>query len=223
MNERILVVDDEESLRLSLKFKLKSAGFDVDVAVDGEDALEKLKARPADAVLLDINMPRMSGIETLTVIRQRYPQTEAIMLTGFADFSTAIECLKIGAKDYLVKPVDTTELVTRLRSLVRSRSNERALQEVHQQYLGFLTEDVLDPLKKIQSSLDQLAKLPGDAEKERKKVLAGARDAADMIEAKLKVLAQFAKEAAEAVEGSSEANAAQLTEQLKGIRRGSGR
>jgi len=223
MNERILVVDDEESLRLSLKFKLKSAGFDVDVAVDGEDALEKLKARPADAVLLDINMPRMSGIETLTMIRQQYPQTEAIMLTGFADFSTAIECLKIGAKDYLVKPVDTTELVTRLRSLVRSRSTERALQEVHQEYLGFLTEDVLAPLKKIQSSLEHLAKLPGDSEKERKKALASAREAADTIEAKVKVLAQFAKQASETTEGTGEASAMQLTEQLKGIRRGSAR
>jgi DNA-binding response OmpR family regulator len=223
MNERILVVDDEESLRLSLKFKLKSAGFDVEVAVDGEDALEKLKARPADAVLLDINMPRMSGIETLTLIRQQYPQTEAIMLTGFADFSTAIECLKIGAKDYLVKPVDTTELVTRLRSLVRSRSTERALQEVHQEYLGFLTGDVLEPLKKIQSTLDTLAKLPGDAEKERKKALSAAREAADTIEAKVKVLAQFAEEASEAAEGTGEASAMKLTEHLKGIRQGSGR
>ncbi len=58
MNDRILVVDDEESLRLSMKFKLKSAGFDVDTAVDGEEALEKLKAKPVDVVLLDINMPR---------------------------------------------------------------------------------------------------------------------------------------------------------------------
>lgn len=222
MNERILVVDDEESLRLSLKFKLKSAGFDVDVAVDGEDALEKLKARPADAVLLDINMPRMSGIETLTLIRQQYPQTEAIMLTGFADFSTAIECLKIGAKDYLVKPVDTTELVTRLRSLVRSRSTERALQEVHLEYLGFLTEDVLEPLKKIQSSLEHLVK-QGDSEKERKKALASAREAADTIEAKVNVLARFAKEASETAGGTGEASAMQLTEQLKGIRQGSTR
>ena len=171
-------------------------------------------------MLLYINMPRMSGIETLTIIREQYPQTEAIMLTGFADFSTAIECLKMGAKDYLVKPVDTTELVTRLRSLVRSRSTERALQEVHQEYLGFLTEDVIDPLKKIRASLDQLAKLPGDAEKERKKTLAGAREALDVIEAKVKVLAQFAKEASEAI---GEASAMKLTEQLKGIRQGSAR
>lgn len=219
MNERILVVDDEESLRLSLKFKLKSAGFDVDVAVDGEDALEKLKAKPADAVLLDINMPRMSGIETLTLIRQRYPHTEAIMLTGFADFSTAIECLKIGAKDYLVKPVDTTELVTRLRSLVRSRSTVRALQDVHMEYLGFLTEDLLEPFKKIQASLEQLAKLSPEAEKERKKAIAAARETANVIEAQLKVLAEFAKQANDSLEGSGDIDATHLTEQLRGIRK----
>ncbi|MCX6142600.1 MAG: response regulator [Ignavibacteriales bacterium] len=71
MNERILVVDDEEDLRLSLKFELKSAGFEVDVAADGEGALEKLSAKQADVVLLDIDMPRMSGIEALAIIRHR--------------------------------------------------------------------------------------------------------------------------------------------------------
>ena len=221
MNERILVVDDEESLRLSLKFKLKSAGFEVDTAVDGEDALEKLKSRAVDVVLLDINMPRMSGIEALTFIRQTYPQTEAIMLTGFADFSTAIECLKIGAKDYLVKPVDTTELVTRLRSLVRSRSTERALHEVHQEYLGFLSGDLLEPLKKAQSLLDQLVKGGGDGEKERKKLLNNVRDITGKMEEKLKLLTEFAKKAASSTAGDDENTAAQLTDHLKKIRKGS--
>ena len=224
MNERILVVDDEESLRLSLKFKLKSAGFEVDTAVDGEDAIEKLKSRGVDVVLLDINMPRMSGIEALTFIRQTYPQTEAIMLTGFADFSTAIECLKIGAKDYLVKPVDTTELVTRLRSLVRSRSTERALHEVHQEYLGFLSEDLIDPLKKVQTMLDQIMKLGADAEKERKKLLSGVKEITNKMETKLKLLTDFTKKASTATASGDEENtAAHLTEHLKGIRKGSDR
>jgi DNA-binding response OmpR family regulator len=224
MNERILVVDDEESLRLSLKFKLKSAGFDVDTAIDGEEALEKLKAKPADVVLLDINMPRMSGIEALTIIRQTYPQTEAIMLTGFADFSTAIECLKIGAKDYLVKPVDTTELVTRLRSLVRSRSTERALQEVHQEYLGFLSDELVDPLRKIGTMLEQVSKLPGDAEKERKKLLTSARDLIGKLESKLELVADVAKRAEDAGASSSEdISPTQLTEKLRDIRKGSAR
>jgi DNA-binding response OmpR family regulator len=222
MNERILVVDDEESLRLSLKFKLKSAGFDVDTAIDGEEALEKLKTKQADVVLLDINMPRMSGIEALTIIRQTYPHTEAIMLTGFADFSTAIECLKIGAKDYLVKPVDTTELVTRLRSLVRSRSTERALEEMQHEYVAFLSEELVDPLKKVDAVLEQSAKQSGDSEKERKKSLAGARDLVGKINAKLELVLEAAQQAADSgASGAEDVSPAQFIEKLREIRKGS--
>ncbi|HTY37143.1 MAG TPA: response regulator [Bacteroidota bacterium] len=224
MNERILVVDDEESLRLSLKFKLKSAGFDVDTAIDGEEALEKLKTKPAEVVLLDINMPRMSGIEALTIIRQTYPQTEAIMLTGFADFSTAIECLKIGAKDYLVKPVDTTELITRLRSLVRSRSTELALEEVQHEYHAFLTEDLAEPLQKVETFLEQALKLPGDSEKERKKALTGAMDLIGKTRARIEQVAGIAAQASSG--GSSEGEGmtpAQFMDKMKDLRKGSAR
>ncbi len=122
MNERILVVDDEENLRLSLKFKLKSAGFDIDVAADGEEALEKLKAKPADVVLLDISMPRMSGIEALTIIRQNYPETETIMLTGDQDVKTAVECMDRGAFYYITKPYHVSDLLGLIqRALERKR------------------------------------------------------------------------------------------------------
>ena len=122
MNERILVVDDEEGLRLSLKFKIKLAGFDVDVAADGEEALEKLNANPADAVLLDISMPRMSGIEALTIIRQKYPQTEIIMLTGMQDVKTAVECMSKGAFYYVTKPYYVNDLLGLIeRALERKR------------------------------------------------------------------------------------------------------
>jgi len=198
MNERILIVDDEESLRMSLKFKLKSAGFDVDVAVDGEEALNRLKSKQVDVVLLDINMPRMSGIEALTRIRQDFPQTEAIMLTGFADFSTAIECLKMGARDYLVKPVDTTELVTRVRSLIRSRVSERALQEVQERLSSVLPNDLMGPLTKIQDLLDQASKLEGDAgSKERKKLLGTARELIAKMEKNLQGLVDVSKQTAQ--------------------------
>jgi DNA-binding response OmpR family regulator len=198
MNERILIVDDEESLRMSLKFKLKSAGFDVDVAVDGEEALDKLKAKPSDVVLLDINMPRMSGIEALNHIRQDFPQTETIMLTGFADFSTAIECLKMGARDYLVKPVDTTELVTRVRSLMRSRLSEQTLQEVQERLSSILPKDLVGPLRDIQDLLDQASKLEGDANsKERKKLLVSAREMITKMEQDLQGLVEVSKRASQ--------------------------
>ena len=122
MNKRILVVDDEEDLRLALKFKLKLAGFDVDVAADGEEALEKLEAKQADVVLLDITMPRMNGMEALVIIRQKYPHTEVIMLTGMQDVKTAVECMSQGAFYYLAKPYYINDLLGLIeRALERKR------------------------------------------------------------------------------------------------------
>lgn len=146
---RVLIVDDEDTLRLTIKTRLSSAGFETETAVDGEEALEKLKGAPFDVVLLDINMPRMDGITALGVIADKYPGSDVIMLTGFADFSTAIECLKKGAKDYLVKPIDTTELITRLRSLLRARTSEAALADIRRQHSGFLAHQVLGPLTRL--------------------------------------------------------------------------
>jgi DNA-binding NtrC family response regulator len=122
MNERILVVDDEEGVRLALKYKLKLAGFCVDVAVDGEEALEKLNTKPTDVVLLDIAMPRMNGIEALTIIRQKYPQTEIVMLTGMQDVKTAVECMAKGAFYYVAKPYYFDDLLGLIgRALERKR------------------------------------------------------------------------------------------------------
>ena len=99
MNQTILIVDDEESLRLTLRLRLAAQGFTILLAEDGEAALEQLKTSTVDLVLLDINMPRMDGIEALGHITTMYPNVEVVMLTGFADFTTAIDCLKKGAKD----------------------------------------------------------------------------------------------------------------------------
>jgi DNA-binding response OmpR family regulator len=140
---RVLIVDDEDTLRLTIKTRLASAGFETDAAVDGEEAIEKLKHASFDVVLLDINMPRMDGIAALGLISEMYPSTDVIMLTGFADFTTAIECLKKGAKDYLVKPIDTTELITRMRSLLRARNSEAALGDLKRSQSSFLIDEVL--------------------------------------------------------------------------------
>lgn len=156
MKDKILVVDDEDSLRMTLKLRLQSAEFDVREAKDGEAALEQLKESPADLVLLDINMPRMDGIETLSNITRDYPSTEIIMLTGFADFSTAIECLKKGAKDYLVKPIEMTELVTRVKSTLRAKTSERAFRELQQRYMSTFFHDLLGPLTTVDSTIEHL-------------------------------------------------------------------
>lgn len=223
MNDKILVVDDEESLRLTMKLKLKAAGFDVDVAEDGEAAIEKLKLQKFDAVLLDINMPRMSGIEALGIIRQQFPQTETIMLTGFADFSTAIECLKNGARDYLVKPIDTTELITRLKSLLRSKSSEQALFEVQRQYMSIFFNDMMGPLKEITESLDKALKLKSKSDSpEREKLIKAAHGRCDTMVKEIQMLLNFSRDEIEkkSAEGST-INTAELAERLKKIRESS--
>jgi DNA-binding response OmpR family regulator len=220
MNDKILVVDDEESLRLTMKLKLKAAGFDVDVAEDGEAAIEKLKGDKFDAVLLDINMPRMSGIEALSIIRQQFPQTETIMLTGFADFSTAIECLKNGARDYLVKPIDTTELITRLKSLLRSKSSEQALFEVQRQYTSIFFNDMLGPLKEMKDSLDKALKLKGKSDTaEREKIIRQARERCDKLAKEIQMLLDFSRNEIEkkSAEGAS-INSTELAEHLRDLR-----
>jgi DNA-binding response OmpR family regulator len=203
-----------------MKFKLKSAGFDVDVAEDGEAALEKLQAQSFDVVLLDINMPRMSGLEALTIIRQQHPHTEAIMLTGFADFSTAIECLKNGARDYLVKPIDTTELVTRLRSLLRSRLSEKALLEVQQQYTSVFLNDMLNPLNKMQEVLDRASKLSAEHQaQERNKLIEEARETAGTMASKIKKLLDFSNtEFNQGKLESGQFNPEELAERIRTIR-----
>jgi len=220
MNDKILVVDDEESLRLTLRLKLKAAGFDVDVTEDGESAIEKLKTRAFDAVLLDINMPRMNGIEALGIIRQQFPQTEVIMLTGFADFTTAIDCLKNGARDYLVKPIDTTELITRLRSLLRSRSSEQALYDVQHQYASIFFEDIRGPLTEIQNDLNKVLKLKGKSEApERDKLLRDARARCETTSKKIQMLLDFSRTEFEGkkAEGTP-VNVSELAERLQKIR-----
>jgi len=178
---RVLIVDDEDTLRLTIKTRLASGGFETDAAVDGEEALEKLKQSRFDVVLLDINMPRMDGITALGIISDLHPHTDVIMLTGFADFTTAIECLKKGAKDYLVKPIDTTELITRLRSLLRARNSEAALDELKGGQAAFLLDKVYASVRLAGQLLRELkgAKLSKDQGQILASVSSSLEDLAD--------------------------------------------
>ncbi|HTP80953.1 MAG TPA: response regulator [Bacteroidota bacterium] len=185
MSDRILVVDDEDSLRLTTKMRLQAAGFEVDDAADGEAALEKMKEQPFDVALLDIKMPKLDGIETLALILQTYPQTEVIMMTGFSDFASAVECLKAGAKDYLVKPIEATELITRIRSLLRTRASEKALAQVQHHYSSMLFYDLFGPLRTIGDVVDKALRSSPSSD-EQKDLLTYARDLTTQISKKIR-------------------------------------
>ncbi len=194
MQEKILIVDDEEILRLAMKSKLELADFVVDIASDGEEALNKLKQTEFDVVLLDIKMPGMGGIEALKLFTELFPKTDVIMLTGFADFSTTIECLKIGARDYLVKPVDGTELVTRLQSLVRARVSERGLQEIRQRFLSLIYIDLLGPLKLTRETLEKaLNRSSASATPDQKEQISYALDLCEKMISKIQTMEDSSK------------------------------
>ncbi len=111
----VLVVDDEEDFLETLVNRLKKRKIDTHGAKSGEEALEIIKKKLIDIVILDIKMPGgMDGIETLREIKKIQPLTEVILLTGHASVETSIEGMKLGAFDYLLKPVKLEELFPKL-------------------------------------------------------------------------------------------------------------
>jgi DNA-binding NtrC family response regulator len=124
---KMMLVDDEERFLLTTKKLLAKKGYDVQTAVSGANALEILRAQNVHVVILDVKMPGMDGIETLKAIKKLYPLVEVIMLTGHATVESAVDGLKSGAIDYLMKPTDVTELIQKAEEAFekRQRMEER--------------------------------------------------------------------------------------------------
>lgn len=115
---KILYVDDEETLRSLVKDQLQLEGFTVETADDGDTAVAMLPKNNFDVILLDVRMPRMSGIEVLKHIRNNKITSRVIMLTGVDDLGVALEAVKNGANDYLTKPYDLTNLVRCIKRVI---------------------------------------------------------------------------------------------------------
>ncbi len=115
---RVLFVDDEAQLRLLVKDQLAGAGFSVETADDGDTAIEMLKKGRYDLILLDIKMPRVSGIEVLKHVGKKRGSTRVIMLTAVDDLSVALEAVKNGANDYITKPYDLENLLSCIRKVM---------------------------------------------------------------------------------------------------------
>ena len=116
---RVLLVEDDELLGDGLRAGLKQAGYTVDWVIDGQSAESALTDNEFDLVVLDINLPKMSGLEVLRNIRKRGEHTPVLLLTARDSVPDRVEGLDSGADDYLVKPVDLDELCARLRVLQR--------------------------------------------------------------------------------------------------------
>jgi len=121
-NYNLLIVDDEESLRTILVSELSDAGeFDIETAADGGQAINLIQGKVYDVILLDIRMPRVSGIEVLKFVQEYSPTTQVIILTNYADLRTAIQTIKLGAYDFLSKPYDFDVLLNTIHRAIERK------------------------------------------------------------------------------------------------------
>ncbi len=123
---RILVVDDEETFRYMLTSLIEAEGYTAHSAADGVQGINAVQAKAFDIALIDVRMPKVDGVEVLKFIKEYSPDTEAIMVTAVGDLRIAVECMKLGAYDYITKPFSTEEL---LGTIHRALERKRLLRE----------------------------------------------------------------------------------------------
>ncbi|QIK67775.1 response regulator transcription factor [Nocardioides sp. HDW12B] len=133
---RVLVVDDDRAVRDSLRRSLEFNGYDVALATDGADALARIAQQPPDAVVMDVMMPRLDGIETTRALRAAGNDLPILVLTARDTVGDRVEGLDAGADDYLAKPFALEELLARLRALLR-RTTQEAPDDLDAEQLTF--------------------------------------------------------------------------------------
>ena len=119
---KIIIVEDDKEILESLKEILRSEGYEVDTAVDGEEGIRKCEAKSFDLVLLDIKLPGIDGTKVLEILHKRFPGMIKIMITGYPSLENAVASLKKGADAYLMKPVNPASLL----KIITEKMNERA-------------------------------------------------------------------------------------------------
>jgi DNA-binding response OmpR family regulator len=130
---RILIIDDEASLRHTLARILQRAGIQATTAASGQEALFLLSQQSFDLVYLDVRMPDMNGLETLKSIHAQLPDMPVVLFTAQPDVSSAVEALRLGAEDYLVKPIQPQILIDRTQSILAWQERKRRKREIQQQ------------------------------------------------------------------------------------------
>lgn len=136
----ILIVDDEASLRQTLARILQRAGFEVTTSTNGGEALSLLSQHSFDLVYLDIRMPDMNGLEVLQAIHAKFPDLPVILFTAQPDLNSAVEALRRGAMDYLLKPLKPQTIIDRTQSILANKQKERRKRELQRQIEGLQAE-----------------------------------------------------------------------------------
>jgi DNA-binding NtrC family response regulator len=126
---RILVVDDDETIRTTMKIILQDEGYIVDLAATGKEAIQKTQENTYNVALLDIRLPDMEGIELLKLLKDGVPRTRKIMVTGYPSMQNAITALNKNADAYLLKPVDVEKLLNTVKQQLNAQESERKFSE----------------------------------------------------------------------------------------------
>ncbi len=132
----ILLVDDEEQFLDVFSKRLEGRGMKVDTAISGEDAIKRAKGKDFDAIVLDLMMPGISGIETLKRLRQENPEMQIVILTGHGTLEKGVEAIKAGAVDFMEKPVDLNKLMEKIgearskKILLVEKKAEKQVKEI---------------------------------------------------------------------------------------------
>jgi len=131
MAEKVLIVDDDKAFLQILAERMQNRGMEVSTAESAAEALKMLEKESYDAVLLDLMMPEMGGIEALQIMRKKQPEIQVIFVTGHPSVSKGVEAMKLGAMDFIPKPVDMSELTEKIQHAKASRMIlvEKASQE----------------------------------------------------------------------------------------------
>ena len=157
---RILVVDDELIVCESCQRILEEEGYEVDIALSGQEAFDKMKQGPFDIVITDLKMPVIDGMDVLKYTRKEYPEIVVIMITGFSTVETAVEAMKLGAFDYIPKPFTPDEVSIVVKKALEKRSlqieNVYLRQELQEKY-GF--HNIVGKSKKMQEIYRIIAKV----------------------------------------------------------------
>ncbi len=139
MKERVLLVDDEKEFIETLAERMQNRGMDVSSTTSAVEALKMTEEESYDAIILDLKMPEMDGIEVLAALKERHPELQVILLTGHATVQKGIEAMKLGAMDFLEKPFDIKVLSEKIKKahtqkmiIVEKRTQEKIKQIIQE-------------------------------------------------------------------------------------------
>jgi DNA-binding NtrC family response regulator len=135
MPSRLLVVDDERLIRWSLEQTLQGAGYEVILGEDGASAMRAVRDEPLDLVLLDLKLPDTDGLQILRQVRETQPDTQVVIMTAYADVATAVEAMRLGAYDYVAKPIDFENLAVTLRNALETRQLRQKVEFLREKHL----------------------------------------------------------------------------------------